>query len=46
MILLASDAIHEINRKNCSYSFFPILNNDILVGSVRLLDISESGLMG
>lgn len=44
--LLVSDAIDLINANNKGYSFFPVVtSNNTLLGSVRMLDITKSGLM-
>lgn len=42
---LVADVVEEIQRQNRAVSFFPVVENGILVGSLRILDISKSGLL-
>jgi len=44
--MLVSDVIREMEKKGKMVSFFPVVDDGILVGSLRLLDISKSGLLG
>lgn len=41
---LVADVIEEIRLYNRTVSFYPVVDNGVLVGSLRLLDISRSGL--
>lgn len=42
---LVADVIEEIRLYNRTVSFYPVVENGVLAGSLRLVDISKSGLL-
>lgn len=42
---LVSDVISELKQRDLTVSFYPVVDNGILVGSLRAIDISKSGLL-